>query len=98
MTNGYQGNCKGRCHLIPKPKRQLWVSPYALGYVKCVTCRRFFDIEENRCPCCTMLLRHNPRGRNKTTVEFKRRRKQAQTRKRLATIKQVGERLLRIVQ
>mgnify|MGYP003646706072 CR=1 FL=1 len=51
-------NCKGRCtHLVVNGKK------YVNGYKFCSVCQVWILTTDNRCSCCSMILRTRPRTR-----------------------------------
>ncbi|WP_428325585.1 hypothetical protein [Nitrosopumilus sp.] len=54
--------CRGICETL-KISGMPMKSRYQLGYRRCTFCGIFMDTNENRCPCCSMVLRTKPRNK-----------------------------------
>ena len=54
--------CNGICqkYKVKRPSRPH--TRYGLGQKRCTMCDIFTLLEGNRCPCCSGLLRSNPKG------------------------------------
>ena len=53
--------CKGACEGL-KGKKSPKGSKYEYGQKRCSLCSIFMTISGARCPCCSALLRTNPKG------------------------------------
>ena len=61
-------SCKGICIQYEGPKVPNGLR-YDLGHKRCTYCSLFLDTDENRCPCCKVVLRTKPRNKSKR-IEF----------------------------
>lgn len=60
--------CKGICHWYKSNSIQ-YKYKYQSGHKRCTYCEVFLDTSENRCPCCSTLLRTRSR-QNKNPKRF----------------------------
>ena len=57
-------SCKGVCDVFKGDKIPNG-SKYSQGQKRCSLCSIFLIVQSTRCPCCSTVLRTNPRGKRR---------------------------------